>query len=84
MREPQHLTTLWASTVCYRATFTFFTLRNDGFALLHGKFLVCGPAPRLCASRRPVRPLLRGACEFCLTTDNVRNEVVTVHRSHEV
>jgi hypothetical protein len=24
MWEPQHLTTLWASTACYRDTFTFF------------------------------------------------------------
>jgi hypothetical protein len=26
MWEPQHLKTLWASTACYRDTFTFFPL----------------------------------------------------------
>jgi hypothetical protein len=29
------------------------------------RILVCGPGPRLCASRRPVRRLLRAAYEFC-------------------
>jgi hypothetical protein len=30
MSEPQHLTTLWASTACYRASFTFFTFTDRG------------------------------------------------------
>jgi hypothetical protein len=43
---------------------------------------------RLCAYRRPLHRRPR-ACEFadesaCLTADNIRNEVVTIHRSQEV
>jgi hypothetical protein len=26
MREPRYLTTLWASTICYRGSFTIFSL----------------------------------------------------------
>jgi hypothetical protein len=29
MWEPQHLTTLWASTICFRDSFTFFTFISD-------------------------------------------------------
>jgi hypothetical protein len=29
MREPRRLTTLWASTACYRDNFTFFFLAGD-------------------------------------------------------
>jgi hypothetical protein len=55
--------------------------------ILHGRFLLCWPVPQLCALRRPRH------CEAhtnfadesaCLTADNVRNEVATIHRSQEV
>jgi hypothetical protein len=33
MWEPRRLTTLWASTVCYRGSFTFFNSEGSGFCL---------------------------------------------------
>jgi hypothetical protein len=63
--------------------------QKDVQTILQGGFLLCLPVPRLCASLRPVRRLLRREYEFCdesvsLTADKVRNEAVTIHRSQDV
>jgi hypothetical protein len=53
------------------------------------RFLTLLTGSRLCASWRPMHHSLWDAHEFgdesiCLLADNVRNEVVTIHRSQEV
>jgi hypothetical protein len=52
MWEPQHLTTIWASTACYRDTFTFL-LYTAVCAPSAGVYVlsieVCAPCTALCA-----------------------------------
>jgi hypothetical protein len=50
MWEPRRLTTLWASTACYRDSFTFFTLMGYNSALAASRPTICHNATATTAS----------------------------------
>jgi hypothetical protein len=59
MREPRHLTSLWAFTACYRDSFTFFISLNNDVAMVPSeklRYACWTPKSEISILSKPVLP----------------------------